>query len=148
MSWAEARSRLAASVVLHYMGHGRPDGTGTSLDYNGNQALRAKDFTPELLRRSQLVVLAACSSGRGKDNGLWDSNSMTHAFLGAGVPRVVASHWNVDSETTSRLMISFYQHVASDKTVAQAVYQARKEILVSKPHPYYWASFSLTGRVN
>jgi CHAT domain-containing protein len=147
-SWPEARSRLAASGILHYMGHGRPDGSGTSLDYNGSQSLRAKDFTPELLRRSQLVVLAACSSGRGKNNGLWDTNSLIHTFLAAGVPRVIASHWNVDSETTSQLMISFYQHVAADKTVPQAIYEARKEILEKRPHPYYWAGFSLTGRVN
>jgi CHAT domain-containing protein len=130
------------------MGHGRPNGSGTSLDYSKNQSLRATDFSPELLSRSQLIVLAACSSGLGKENGLWDSNSLVHAFLAAGVPRVIASHWNVDSKTTSRLMISFYKNVATNQPVAEAVYKARKEILLSNPHPYYWAGFSLTGRVN
>jgi CHAT domain-containing protein len=148
VSWAEARSHLAASTVLHYMGHGRPDGTGTSLAYSASQSLRARDFTPELLKRSQLVVLAACSSGLGKNNGLWDTNSLIHAFLTAGVPHVVSSHWNVDSATTSQLMVSFYRNVAANHPVPQAVYEARMEILANKPHPYYWASFSLTGRVN
>jgi len=147
VSWAEARSYLTASTVLHYMGHGKPDGSGTSLGYNASQ-LRAKDFTPDLLKRSQLVVLAACSSGLGKENGLWDANSLVHAFLAAGVPHVVSSHWNVDSEPTSQLMVRFYKNVADNQPVPQAIYEARKEILKNHPHPYYWASFSLTGRVN
>jgi CHAT domain-containing protein len=156
--WAEARNRLARSEIIHYMGHGKPNGSGTSLDYNAKQSLRAKDLSSDLLKRSQLIVLAACSSGRGKDHGLWDSNSLVHAFLAAGVPRVIASHWNVDSLTTSRLMISFYRHVAANEPVTRAVFDARTDILRSeetpgsKPHPYshpyYWAGFSLTGRVN
>jgi CHAT domain-containing protein len=66
----------------------------------------------------------------------------------ARVPRVIASHWDVDSATTSRLMISFYQNIANQKPAVQAIFDARKEILLSHPHPYYWASFSLTGRVS
>ncbi|HMC29674.1 MAG TPA: CHAT domain-containing protein, partial [Candidatus Angelobacter sp.] len=147
-SWSEVSPRLKSSRVFHYMGHGRPDGSGTTLVFNANESLHAKDMTPELFAHSQLVVLAACSTALGRENGLLDTNSLVRAFLMARVPRVIASHWDVDSATTSRLMISFYQNVASDKSIVQAIFHARKEILLSHPHPYYWASFSLTGRVS
>jgi CHAT domain-containing protein len=147
-SWPEMRSRLASSQLFHYMGHGKPDGSGTSLDYNANQLLRAKDFVPDLLKHSRIVVLAACSGAAGRDNGLSDTNNLVRAFLAAGVPSVIASHWNVDSGSTSQLMISFYQHLTKKETVAQAMYNARVDVLRTKAHPYFWAGFTLTGRAS
>jgi CHAT domain-containing protein len=146
-SWVQARPFLAASTVFHYMGHGRPDGSGTSLDY-ADQPLRAKEFSPELLRHSEMVVLAACSGAAGRENGLADPYNMVRAFLRAGVPAVIASHWNVDSASTSQLMISFYQHLTKNETVAQAMYNARIEVLRAKAHPYFWAGFTLAGRAS
>jgi len=148
VTWANLHSRVTASVVFHYMGHGRADGSGTALAFRQGRSLSAKDFSPELFRNAQLVVLAACSTAKGRENGLWDSDSLVHAFLRAGVPQIIASHWNVDSETTSRFMISMYQHVKAGRTVEQAAFDARREALVKMPHPYYWAGFSVTGRVN
>jgi CHAT domain-containing protein len=147
-TWSKVGPQLKSSQVFHYMGHGRRDGSGTTLVFNDAESLRAKDIAPALFSRSQLVVLAACSTGFGRDNGLLDSNSLVRAFLMAGVPRVIASHWDVDSDTTSRLMISFYRNIETDKSVVQAIFHARKEILSSHPHPYYWASFSMTGGVS
>jgi len=94
------------------------------------------------------VVLAACSTAVGRESGLLDTNSLVRAFLIARVPSVVASHWDVDSASTSNLMINFYENIAAGKSIVQAIYLARKQILVDRPHPYYWASFSLTGRVS
>ncbi len=146
-NWDSTRSQLASSEVFIFMGHGQLAGTGTDLVLNGKQSVGAKDFTSDVLSRSQMVVLAACSTGRGKE-GLLDTQNLVHSFLVAGVPRVVASRWNVDSESTSQLMISFYQHVTARQTAAEAMLDARKQVLVTKAHPYYWASFSVTGRVN
>jgi CHAT domain-containing protein len=147
-SWSEVGPQLKSSQVFHYMGHGRPDGSGTTLVFNAKESLRAKDIAPEWFAHSQLVVLAACSTALGRENGLLDTNSLVRGFLVARVPRIIASHWDVDSATTSKLMISFYQNIAKHKSVVQAIFDARKELLLSHPHPYYWASFSLTGRVS
>lgn len=145
-SWAQLRSKLSENVVFHYMGHGRADGSGTALAFSQKESLSAKDFSPALFTNTQLVVLAACSTAKARDN--WDSDSLVHAFLEAGVPQIIASHWNVDASTTSRTMVSFYQHVSAGDTVDQAMFKARKEVLAVLPHPYYWAGFSVTGRVN
>ena len=146
-SWEMVKRLLARNKILHYMGHGRPDGTGTGLLFNETHAIRAQDFTPELFRNSQLVVLAACSSGKGKDGAL-DTDNLVHALLDAGVPRVIASQWNVDSETTSQLMQSFYRNLAKGETVAQSMFNARNETLKRSSHPYYWASFTVAGLPN
>lgn len=145
-SWAQLRSPLITSQIVHYMGHGKPDGSGTDLDYAGNKKLTAKDFSPELFRSTQLVTLAACSGAAGRDNGIADTNNLVRSFLLAGVPSVIASHWNVDSSSTSQLMVSFYEHLAKKESVAQAMYNARIDVLRKKGHPYFWAGFTLAGR--
>jgi CHAT domain-containing protein len=142
--WEAVRRALGKTRIFHYMGHGRPDGTGTGLLFNETHALRAQDLTPELFKNSQLVVLAACSSGKGRD-GVLDMDNLVHALLNSGVPRVIASQWNVDSGTTSQLMQSFYRNVAKGEPVARAMFDARNEMVKRAPHPYYWASFTVAG---
>src|SRR5262249_34920919 len=143
-TWSNIRGSLPQFTVFHYMGHGRPEGGGTALVFNPSHVLSAKDLAAEAFRNTNLAVLAACSTGKGEENGLWDSNNLVRAFLSAGVPDVVASHWNVDSETTSKLMISFYHNLNSGMSTEQAAYRARKDVLASMAHPYYWAGFSVT----
>jgi CHAT domain-containing protein len=140
------QAQLATSEVFHFMGHGKQDGSGTHLVLSDKLTLGAKDFTPEFLQRSRLVVLSACSTGRGEKDGYLDTDSLVHSFLRAGVPSIVSSHWNVDSASSSRLMSSFYGHLITDKSVARAMYNARREMLGMNSHPYYWAGFSVVGR--
>jgi|GEM_PF-736466 CHAT domain-containing protein len=147
-SWVDLRRSLPQSEVFAFVGHGRPDGAGTDLMLNSREALKAKDFAPELLRRSRLAVLSGCSTGVGRDNGMLDTDNLVHAFLSAGVPSVIASRWNVDSENTAQLMSSFYRHLGKNETVAQSISEARKEMSSARKHPYYWASFNLSGRAN
>jgi CHAT domain-containing protein len=144
--WNQVRPQLASAQIFHYMGHGRPNGSGTSLDYDGSQSLRTNDFEPNLLKHSGMAVLAACSGAAGRDNGVADTNNLTRMFLSAGVPVVIASHWNVDSASTSRLMISFYEHLTKNESAAQAMYNARVDVLRINAHPYFWAGFSVAGR--
>jgi CHAT domain-containing protein len=148
VGWSQTQAILPLSQIIVYMGHGKPEGSGTTLDYDSTRTLKSKDFSPELLRHSQMVVLAACSGAAGRQNGLADANNIVRAILGAGVPVVIASHWNVDSATTSQLMVSFYQHLTRNETAAQALYNARLEVLQVKAHPYFWAGFTLAGRAN
>jgi CHAT domain-containing protein len=144
-NWEDSRGEIAASQIFIFMGHGRSSSTGTDLMLTPKASLRAADFTPDRFARSEMVVLGACSSGK---RGVLDNQNLVHSFLAAGVPRVVASHWDVDSNSTSQLMVSFYKHALTDPTVADAMLDARKDMLKKMPHPYYWAGFSVTGRVN
>lgn len=147
-NWENSRHDVTASQIFIFNGHGRRSDAGTNLVLNQKAILGAADFTPDRFAHTEMVVLAACSSGRSSKEGLLDNQNLVHSFLVAGVPRVVASHWDVDSSSTAQLMVSFYRHVLTDSTVAEAMLDARKDMLEKMPHPYYWAGFSVTGRVN
>jgi pentatricopeptide repeat protein len=146
--WSITRTRLPFAQLVHIMTHGRPDGSGTSLDYDAHRSLRALDFAPKSLGKAEMVVLAACSGAAGREFGIADTGNLVRAFLGAGVPSVVASHWNVDAAATSQLMESFYGHLRNRESIARAMYNARIEMLHTNPHPYYWAGFGLSGRAS
>jgi CHAT domain-containing protein len=147
-NWAALRRSLLISDIFTFVGHGKGDGVGTDLMLNTKESLKARDFAPNLLRRPQLAVLSACSTGVGRENGMLDSDNLVHSFLSAGVPSVVASRWNVDSESTGKLISSFYRHLNKNESVAQSMSSARKEMMTVKEHPYYWASFNVSGRAN
>ena len=68
-------------------------------------------------------------------------------MLEAGVPDVVASRWNVDSEATRVLMERFYKHLLTGHDVASSLRAAQIELIVrpGMAHPYYWAAFGVQG---
>src|SRR5205085_274481 len=70
VNWAQLAKELSQRHVFHFMGHGRADGEGAYLVLNKSESLRAKNFSPELLRGARLAVLSACSTGVSGENGL------------------------------------------------------------------------------
>lgn len=143
----EVRQALVQSSGFHFSGHGKPDGTGSALVIGSHLSLGAGDFTPERLRHVQLAVLSACASGSAK-KGTFDPSNLVRAFLSGGVPSVVASRWEVDSKSTAHFMQSFYDSLRTGVPASQALEYAQAEMRSTQSHPYYWAAFTLTGRVN
>ncbi len=139
---------LGQSTIFGFMGHGEPYATGTGLRMNPRLLLKAEDFSPHSLRHLQMAVLAACSTGSGGSDGLLDNRNLVHAFLAGGVPNVVASRWNVDSMATAILISNFYASQAGHQSAPDALFSARNQLLKTYNHPYYWAGFSVTGKVN
>jgi CHAT domain-containing protein len=78
---------------------------------------------------------------------LLDTRNLVHPFLAAGVPSVIASHWNVDSAATALLMNAFYAGIHDGEDAPKALFEARKKLMISHRHPYYWAGFSINGRM-
>lgn len=144
---AKVLEALRTSVGFTFIGHARKDGTGTALVLTPSLSLKASDFSPDIMRNLRFAVLSACSSGSAQ-NGLLDNGNLVRSFLAARVPTIIASHWNVDSASTAQFMKSFYLHLAQGETTALALRDARKEMRSVKNHPYYWAGFSLNGRVS
>ena len=99
------------------------------------------------LENLQLAVLSACStaSGSGQASGF---DSVTDAFLRAGVPHVVASRWTVDSAGTREFVQNFYRSALSGESVSEAVRQTSRRMLADPrtSHPYYWSAFAAYGR--
>jgi CHAT domain-containing protein len=96
---------------------------------------------------ADLVTLSACETGLGKVANGDDVVGLTRGFLYAGSSSIVASLWKVDDLATSHLMTRFYGEIQkTDKR--EALRTAQLETKKNYPHPYYWASFQLTGNAN
>jgi CHAT domain-containing protein len=144
MTAGDLASKLASSELFVFIGHGKSG----KLILENNQTLKSQDFPSKSLSQMELAVLAACSTGLAPPTSQLDTSSLVSAFQAGGTPRVIASRWDVDSNTTTELMISFYSHLKNGTSVPRALFEARKEIFrnPNHRHPYYWAGFVLNGR--
>lgn len=141
LSASQLPELLQGGEMMVYIGHAN----SAALILNKKTLLTAANFPPVSLKRLQLAVLAACSTGAAKD-GIFDTSNLVHAFQSGGTPGVVASQWDVGSSSTTELMKRFYSHLQKNESVARALYAARKEVIPLHRHPYYWAGFILNGR--
>jgi CHAT domain-containing protein len=97
---------------------------------------------------ADLVVLSACNTaeesnrfGGGALEGLADS------FFAAGARAVLATHWEVPSQATTKLMIGVFDRAAHQQGLAQALRQSQLD-LIAQPgtaHPFNWAAFTIIG---
>ena len=100
------------------------------------------------LQGTELVILSACESGAGEVKIGEGVMSLRRAFRIAGAETVLASHWKVDDEATSRLMTEFMRRWRAGEPRAKAWREAQLPLLRSEKfsNPYYWAAFTLTGQ--
>ncbi|MCC7136963.1 MAG: CHAT domain-containing protein [Planctomycetes bacterium] len=101
---------------------------------------------------SDLVVLSACETGKGKVVKGEGIVGLTRAFMFAGSPRVLCSLWKVDDAATSALMTKFYElwNPKDGKPglpSAEALRAAQEHVRSQEKwkHPYYWAAWVLWG---
>lgn len=96
---------------------------------------------------ADLVVLGACDTGLGSFYRGEGIIGFTRAFIYAGTSNLVVSMWPVNDQATAFLMIDFYKHFRNGSTYAEALQQAKLE-LITKPDfsaPKDWAAFILFG---
>ena len=100
------------------------------------------------LQGTELVILSACESGAGEVKIGEGVMSLRRAFRIAGAETVLASHWKVSDQATSRLMTEFMRRWRAGEARAKAWREAQLALLRSEKfsNPYYWAAFTLTGQ--
>jgi CHAT domain-containing protein/tetratricopeptide (TPR) repeat protein len=107
-----------------------------------------------LTLRADLVVLSACETAQGRVGEGEGMIGMTWALAAAGAPTIVASQWQVNSCSTTELMIEFHRRfkgrvLTSDKTIgaSEALRRAALEVMKQEgyQHPFYWAGFIVIG---
>ena len=103
------------------------------------------------LQGTELVILSACDSGTGEVKTGEGVMSLRRAFRIAGAESVLASHWKVSDQATSRLMTEFMRRWRGGAPRAQAWREAQLSLLRDTKekdfsNPYYWAAFTLTGQ--
>jgi CHAT domain-containing protein len=154
---AEIKKRLGEFKFVHFATHGILDRTGglrsglllaaESGDSAEDGLLEAWEIAGMTLS-ARLVVLSACETARGKEQLGDGLVGLSWAFQAAGVPRVVASLWNVDDAATSALMIAFYKAIGLRSRIDDALRGAIGEIRKNPRYqsPYYWAAFEILGQ--
>jgi CHAT domain-containing protein len=123
---------------------GQPDGYPLTLS-------KLED-SPISFHGTRLLTLSACSTAKGDvaKNGL-EMDSLGMIAQQKDAEAVLATLWDVDDASTSRIMSDFYARwiKAPAEGKAEALRQAQMALLrgsdAAFSHPYYWAPFVLIG---
>jgi CHAT domain-containing protein len=98
---------------------------------------------------ARLAVLSACNTGIGELKKGEGMMSLARGFLYAGCPAVVMSLWEVEDESGTEIMSTFYSNLKKGKTKDEALRLAKLKYLDNSnsrmAHPHYWMSFRCIG---
>jgi len=110
-------------------------------------ALTALEVAGLDLWGTHLVVLSACSTGRGEVRNGEGVFGLRRAFSMAGAESLVMSLWEVDDDATKALMVAFYKKLLAGRTRVDALREAKREILAEPrwAHPNLWSAFIGSG---
>lgn len=99
------------------------------------------------LRGTRLVVLSGCGTGDGPSERSEGFTSLARAFLAAGAPVVVGSLWDIDDESTRKLLVRFHTNLHAGADPAEALRQAQISFLASPDpsarRPASWGAFEV-----
>jgi CHAT domain-containing protein len=91
---------------------------------------------------AKLVVLSACQTGLGDINNKEGVFGLQRSFKLAGVETLIMSLWEVDAESSAKLMSVFLQEwLFSGKSRQAAFKEAQRQVRAQYPEPYHWAAF-------
>lgn len=99
----------------------------------------------ELNLNARLVTLSGCETGMGLVANGDELIGLSRAFFYARVPSLVVSLWKVNDKSTAALMQRFYETLQTGLSVADSLRRAQLDMMDQFHHPYYWASFTVTG---
>jgi len=98
---------------------------------------------------TDLVVLSACQTGKGKLEIGEGILGFPRIFFYAGAKSVLFSLWKINDESTALFMNYFYYYLSQENEKAKALRLAKLKMIESKfCHPFYWAAFVLNGDFN
>jgi CHAT domain-containing protein/tetratricopeptide (TPR) repeat protein len=158
-----AKAEMGRYRVLHFATHGVLDDLNPMYSHlvlsqsgvgeGGEDGLLHASEIMRLDLKSDLVVLSACQTARGRFGVGEGVMGMSWALFVAGSPTTVVSQWSVESSSTTQLMVEFHRNLlqARERTLrlskAEALRKASLSLLKNSRygHPFYWAGFVLIG---
>jgi CHAT domain-containing protein len=147
------------STIIHVAAHSIVKAQAPSRSYillapapNEPGPLDAQALLTRLsLDHTRLVVLSTCSSAGGLPIGAEGVAPFVRPLIGAGVPAVIGTLWNVEDATAEELLVSFHRHYREGNDAAVALQLAQIGLLTKKnnnpgPRPVLtWAPFQVIG---
>ncbi|MGB7923469.1 MAG: CHAT domain-containing protein [Pyrinomonadaceae bacterium] len=159
---ADKVSTLAAmpsAEVIHFAGHYLANESAplrskmlmakTDSQVAEDSALHAYEILERRFDATRLIVLSACQTEFDMYFGGEGAVGLSRTFIAAGVPLVVASQWEVESNGTAELMINFHRQRRAGLSTMEALRGAQLNMLRGSDEtyrsPYYWAAFLCVG---
>jgi CHAT domain-containing protein/Tfp pilus assembly protein PilF len=145
------RANPAQFSFIHFAAHATanrasPLDSALILSREGNMyALTAREIMKIPLGAS-VVTLSSCRSAGARAYSGEGLVGLTWAFLQSGAQSVVAGLWDVDDESTSRMMSRMYSDLTRGVPPDDALRAAQLSLLHAEhPYkkPYYWGPFQL-----
>ncbi|WAN69595.1 tetratricopeptide repeat protein [Moorena producens JHB] len=113
-----------------------------------NGVLTALEAVGLNLSGTELVVLSACDTGSGRISSGEGIYGLRRAFVIAGSQTQLISLRKVEDKATKELMLAYYQRLLDQNMGrTEALRQTQLDMLKDETyqHPYYWASFIVSG---
>jgi CHAT domain-containing protein len=141
--------------VLHVAAHGLFDERAPmysalllSTSANGSEDgfLEAREIA-DLSLHSDVAVLSACDTARGRSGAGEGLIGMSWALQAAGCPTAIVSQWKVASAATAQLMIAFHRNLLAGRSKSESLRRAALDLMHTRAyaHPFYWSPFVLVG---
>lgn len=97
------------------------------------------------------VILSACNTAAGEAKGTEALSGLASAFFFAGARSLLVSHWEVDSDSTVKLITAMTRELKANPKIDRA--QALRLSMLAmidkgqdfEAHPAFWAPFVLVG---
>lgn len=113
--------------------------------------LTAQEISTLDLRGLDLVVLSACQTGLGDIISGEGVFGLQRGFKKAGAKTIIMSLWNVNDESTMKMMTSFYHNYLEGMLKEDAFHAAQEELrrsCQSRQERPDWASFIMLDGIN
>ncbi|HKV05037.1 MAG TPA: CHAT domain-containing tetratricopeptide repeat protein [Candidatus Acidoferrales bacterium] len=145
---AVLRDKGAHSKLIHIATHGnfRQDNPMFSGIRLGGGYLNLYDLY-QLKLDAELVALSGCATGLNVVSPGDELLGLIRGLLYAGAQSLLLTLWDVHDRSTADFMTGFYRRIGTGEGKASAVRGAMLELRERYPHPYYWAPFTLIGKV-
>lgn len=151
-------NELDENNVFHFAGHyvvNKESNSNSKLlmaDSGEKSDLRIFEIAKKRLTKSKLVVLSACDTGVEKIYQGEGSIGIARIFLAIGSPSVISGLWQVNTESTKDLMISFHRNrKEKGLSIAESLRQAQIKMIKTENSklslPYFWSAFSQVGGI-
>ena len=96
-----------------------------------------------------LVTLSACATGLSLVSDGDELLGLVRGLLRAGARSSLVTLWDVRDRETAEFMPLFYRHlVRTEGAREQALRAAMLEMRTRHPNPYYWAPYTLVGKIS
>lgn len=101
---------------------------------------------------SNLAILTACETGKPAYQPGEGMISLAHAFNYAGSKSILTSLWEIDEQSSTRILEYFYEYLEKGLSKDEALRNAKLDYLSTSEgrivHPQYWAGLVLMGETS